>query len=334
MAGIIDSSVGIGVESTFKTYATPTFTLEHTSESLKWSKNTRQGRGMRVGSRVARSSRRVVPTAEGGGDIAFDVSSKGLGKLWQAAMGSATSTLVSAGLYQQVHTFGDTPSSLTVQKGVVRADGTVDAYSFLGCMVDNFSIDSPTGDIISAKLGMDAADITTAQAYATPAYPAGQEVLHFGQVVAQIGGTVTAPTGTALATVATPITVGVRSFNINITNGLDKARWNYGQGGRKSKQLPTGRVIKGTFVAEYDQVTLRDAYLADTDTSIVFTATGSVLGAGNVAFQIVLPVLRLDGDLPPAQGDAVVTVPHTFEVLDGLSQQAMSLVTRTADTAI
>lgn len=334
MAAVIDSSVGLSEEVTHKTYVAPARHFEYNSESLKWTKNTKSGKGIRVGSRVARKNRRVVPTAEGKGDITMDVVSKGMGVLWEAAMGSSSSNLVSSATYQQVHTFGDTLKSYSVQKGVVMADGTVTAFSFLGCVFDGFDIDSPNGDIITAKFSLDAADLTTAQTYTSPTYVSGAEVLHFGEVVAEIGGTITAATTTALASSASEITVGVRNFSLSVNSNLDAKRFNYGANGRKAKQIPTTREIKGKFTAEYDQTTLRDAYLNDTDVSILLTATGSALGTGNVTFQIVIPVARLDGDIPEASDDGVVTVDHSFQVLDGLSQGALTLVTRTADAAL
>jgi Phage tail tube protein len=334
MAAVIDSSVGLAAESTHKTFVAPSRHFEYNSESLKWTKNTKQGKGIRVGSRVARSNRRVIPTAEGAGDVVLDVTSKGMGMLWEAGFGSSTSTVVSGATYQQVHTFGDTLKSYSVQKGVVRANGTVDAYSFLGCVCSGFEIDSPNADLLSAKFSFDVADLTTAQSYTSPSYVSGLELLHFTQVTAAIGGTITAATTTALASSASPITVGVRDFNVSVTNNLDNKRFNYGNSGRKSTQIPLTREIKGKFTAEYDQTTLRDAFINDTDVSVLITASGSALSTGNVTFQVVLPVTRLDGDIPEASDKDLVTVEHSFAVLDGLSQGAMSLVTRTADTAL
>lgn len=334
MAAVIDSSVGLSEEVTFKTFVAPARHFEYNSESLKWTKNTKAGKGIRVGSRVARSARRVVPTAEGKGDVTMDVVSKGMGVLWEAAFGTSASTVVSGSVYQQVHTFGDTLKSYSIQKGVVQAGGTVNAISFLGCVCESFDIDSPNGEIITAKFGWDAADITTAQTYTTPVYVAGAEVLHFGQVVAEIGGTLTAATTTALASMTGELTVGVRNFSLSATNSLDAKRFNYGNSGRKSKQIPTTREISGKFTAEYDQTTLRDAFLGDTDVSILITATGSALSTGNVTFQIAIPVARLDGDLPEANDDGVAVIDHSFKVYDGLSQSPLTLVTRTADTAL
>lgn len=335
MAAVIDSSIGFAKETTHKTYVAPTRHYEFLSESLKWNKNPKSGRGIRTGSRVARASRRVVPTSEGGGDFSTEVMTTGMGRLWEAGFGQGTSTQVGAGpAYQQVFTFADSLPSYTIQKGVVRASGTVDAYSYLGCVSSGFEIDSPNGEIITAKFSWDAADLTTAQSYVTPSYPTGGNVMHFGQVTAAIGGTITAPTASALASSAGALTVCVRDFNIQVNSNLDGKRFCYGGGGRKGQQVAMTRAITGKFTAEYNGTELRDAFLNDTNLSVLITATGEAVGAANAVFQVVLPVTRLNGDLPEANADGVVTVDHSFEVFDGLVQQPMTLVCVTADTAL
>ena len=334
MAAVIDSSVGLAEESTHKTYVAPTRHYEYNSESLKWTKNIKNGRGIRVGSRVARANRRVIPTAEGSGDFTVDVMTRGMGVLWDAAFGQNTNTEIVAGEMQQVFTFADTLSSYTLQRGVVRANGTVDAASFLGCVCSGFELDSPNSEILTAKFMWDIADVTHAQSYVTPSYPTEGEVLHFGNVVAEMGGTITAPTTTALASMASEITVGVRNFSLTVNSNLDNKRFNYGGGGRKAQQIATTRQITGKFTAEYDQTTLRDAFLNDTDVSLLITATGEDLGTNNAALQIVIPVARLNGDLPEAGNDGITTIEHSFEVFDGLSQSPLTLVCVTADTAI
>ncbi|WP_206689906.1 hypothetical protein, partial [Streptococcus pseudopneumoniae] len=62
-----DCSVGLGVESVYGTAVARTRWCEFLDESFNFVKNVKQGVGLRVGSRVARSGRRVVASAEGSG---------------------------------------------------------------------------------------------------------------------------------------------------------------------------------------------------------------------------------------------------------------------------
>lgn len=333
-----DCSIGIAVESTYKTYVTPTRWYEFMDENLDWDKVTKQGKGLRVGARVARSGRRVVVTGEGKGDISLEVTSKGMGPLWQASLGTGTPTLVSGSTYQHNFTLGDAPNSLTIQKGVPQAPSgtTIDAYSFLGATVDSFEIDSPNGDIITAKFALDIGDYTTAQAYASPSYTATPNLYQFGGGTGvQIGGTLTAPTTTALASLATPVTTGIRNFSLSVSNNVNGSRYNYGASGRKAKPPVGLRTISGKFTAEYDQTTLRDAFLNDTSVPMVITFTSGALSTGLETFQIVLPEVKLESSIPNSNGGDLITIDHSFTVLDGLvAAQPIWLIHRTSEATL
>lgn len=322
-----DCSVGLGVESVYGTAVARTRWFEFLDESFGFVKNVKQGVGLRVGSRVARSGRRVVASAEGSGDLTIEAVTKGLGLLWQLGLGSGTSTLVSAGLYQQVFTLGDVMPSATIQKGIPRADGTVDAYTFTGCMVESLTIDCPNADNVKVKTSWNAKDMTTATAYTAPSYATGPSVFTFAHG-AVYSGELTAPTATALGSAATPV-ASIRSGSITIKHNLKTDRYNCGGGGRKEKPFAGVREISGSLVAEYADTAFRDAIVNDTSMTLVKTFT-----SGADALQIVIPDVRFDGDIVKASTDlAMQDIKWTG--LDGLTAaQPIWIVCRTADTAL
>jgi hypothetical protein len=322
-----DCSVGLGVESVYGTAVARTRWFEFLDESFNFVKNVKQGVGLRVGSRVARSGRRVVASAEGSGDLTIEAVTKGLGLLWQLGLGSGTSTLVSAGLYQQVFTLGDAMPSATIQKGIPRADGTVDAYTFTGCMVESLTIDCPNADNVKVKTSWNAKDMTTATAYTAPSYATGPSVFTFAHG-AVYSGALTAPTATALGSAATPV-ASIRSGSITIKHNLKTDRYNCGGGGRKEKPFAGIREISGSLVAEYADAAFRDAIVNDTSMTLVKTFT-----AGADVLQIVIPDVRFDGDIVKASTDlAMQDIKWTG--LDGLTAaQPIWIVCRTADTAL
>jgi len=322
-----DCSVGLGVESVYGTAVARTRWFEFLDESFNFVKNVKQGVGLRVGSRVASSGRRVVASAEGSGDLTIEAVTKGLGLLWQLGLGSGTSTLVSAGLYQQVFTLGDVMPSATIQKGIPRADGTVDAYTFTGCMVESLTIDCPNADNVKVKTSWNAKDMTTATAYTAPSYATGPSVFTFAHG-AVYSGALTAPTATALGSAATPV-ASIRSGSITIKHNLKTDRYNCGGGGRKEKPFAGIREISGSLVAEYADVAFRDAIVNDTSMTLVKTFT-----AGADVLQIVIPDVRFDGDIVKASTDlAMQDIKWTG--LDGLTAaQPIWIVCRTADTAL
>lgn len=261
------------------------------------------------------------------GDLTIEAVTKGLGLLWQLGLGSGTSTLVSAGLYQQVFTLGDVMPSATIQKGIPRADGTVDAYTFTGCMVESLTIDCPNADNVKVKTSWNAKDMTTATAYTAPSYATGPSVFTFAHG-AVYSGALTAPTATALGSAATPV-ASIRSGSITIKHNLKTDRYNCGGGGRKEKPFAGIREISGSLVVEYADVAFRDAIVNDTSMTLVKTFT-----AGADVLQIVIPDVRFDGDIVKASTDlAMQDIKWTG--LDGLTAaQPIWIVCRTADTAL
>lgn len=333
MASTQDSSIGIVTESTYKTYVAPTRWYEFTDESLDWEKSIKQGVGLRVGSRVARSGRRVVTTAQGAGDFTVEATSKGMGLLWQAALGSGSSTLVSGSTYQQVFTLGDTPSSLTVQKGLVRADGTVDAYSYTGCMVSGWEFSAPNDDIATLQVSLDAGDLSTAQTYAAPSYASSPSLFHFAGATLSTG-TLTAPTTTTLASGSSTL-ANVRNVSVSVNNNIAGDRYNFGGSGRKDKPTLGLREITGSLDVEYASATFRDAVINDTAMALILTFTASALSTGSETLQVVLPEIKFDSTLPQANGTDLIVSSLSFQVLDNLTAaQPIWVVHRTADTAL
>lgn len=334
MATTQDSSLGFIEEVTYKTNpGAVTRWVEFTDESLDWDKNVKQGKGLRVGGRVARSARRVVPTAQGGGDITMEATSKSMGLLWKWALGSGTSTLVSGSTYQQVFTLGDTPASFVCQKGTVEAGGTVDAQTYLGCMIDSWEFDFTNADIAMVKFTIDAADVGTATGYAAPSYAATPNLFHFANATLSTG-TLTAPTATALGSAVTSV-ADVRGGTISVNNNLTDDRFNIGGGGRKAKPTVGLREITGKLDIEYDSTTFRDAVLAETPMALVLTYTAGALSTGNETLQIIIPEIKFESELPKVNGTDLIIQSMSFTGLDNLTAaQPIWVVTRTADAAL
>lgn len=328
-----DCSVGIAKESTYGTAVTVTRWFEFLTESLDYAKNVVQGQGLRVGSTVPRSGRRVVPTSDGGGDVKLELTSKGLGLLWEQCMGSGASTVVPAtSTYQQVFTFADVMPAATWQKGLPRTDGTVDAYTFKGGVVESFEVTFGQG-VAEVAVTVDAREVVTDVAYASPSYVSDPNLFHFANGSVSTG-TLTEPTATALASSVTALG-NVRSGTIKVTHGLGSERYNYGGGGLKSKPNVGKREISGTLTVEYDSTTFRDAVLNDTGMVLLVEFTGGALDSGDETLQFVLPEIRLDGKLPAANEGELITIDLEFQAFDDLTaSEPMWVVARTADTAL
>jgi len=334
MASPQDCSIGISVPETV--YGTPVVTtrwFEYTDESLDYRKNIKQGLGLRVGGRVARSGRRVVPTADGGGDFSLECASKGMGLLWQWAVGAGTSTLVSALTYQQNFTDADAPGSTTLQKGLPRLDGTVDAYTFTGAMCSQWELDFPQSDIVKAKFTVDSKDVLTATAYAAPSYVATPNLFSFAGGSISTGA-FTAPTTTTLPIAATPL-ANVHGGSITVNNNPKVDRYNLGGLGRKSKPSTGLGSITGKLDIEYTDSVFRDAVMADTPMSLMLTWTAGALGTGLETLTLAIPEIKFDSQLPMTNGTDLIVQSMSFQGLDNLvAALPYYLCARTADTAL
>lgn len=335
MAALSDASIGIGTESTYGTAVSPTRWYEHISESLGYDKGVQQGQGLRVGSKVARSTRRVVTTTQAKGSFEVELTTKGMGLLLAGCLGTGSSTVATGSAYQQVFTLADTPTPWTLQKGVVTDAGTVYAHTYSGVLVDKWELSAGNGEIVKLKADVDCQALTTSTTYSAPSYTATPSLYHFAQGAVTLGGTVTAPTTTVSATGGTAV-ANVREFTLTGDNALNADRFNFGGGGKKTRPLPGLRKLSGKLVIEYTDNTVRDAFIADTELalSLTFTSTEAITGGTAIA-QVVLAGIKLNGDIPQANGTDLVTLDVGFDVLDNLTAaQPIWIVMRTADAAL
>ena len=321
MTTFLDAQFGMKKETTYGTPVVVDRFYMFTDASHADGKTVVQGSGLKPGARVAQSDRRTIPFRSAAGSLAIEVPTKGLGVALEACMGSGTSTLVSAGLYQQVFAFADAMPSYTFQYGVY--DGTnVAAYTYAGCQVGSWALNCPEGNIVNMTLNWVGKSLATATALATASYPASSSLFTFAHAAFYVGGTLTAATGTTLASATGSALAVVKSFGLNVDNALKEGPQ---VGGLPTIRKPGLRAITGTVNVEYEGATFRDAIIADTPLVLLVTLTN-----GTDVVQVVIPEVRLNGNLPTSNGAERVTHDLAFE---GLTSN-LAIVTRTADAAL
>lgn len=325
MTNFLDSQFGIKKETTFGTAVTVDRFYEFLSAPFKMDKAIKQGEGLRVGARVARSGRRVVPFSSVSGDLELEVPTKGMGVLWEACMGSGASTLVSTGLYQQVFTFADTQPSYTCQVGVWNGTA-VKPYTYDGCQVGSFSLEASEGEILKFKASFTGQSLSTAGSVETASYPSGLGLFTFAHGAFYAGGTLTAPTTTALGSVTGTALAVVKSMTLNVDNQLKDGPQ---VSGLPTEKQPGLRAISGTVTVEHSGTTFVDAIVAETAMPFIGTFTN-----GTDVIQVIVPEVKLDGDLPAPAAERI-SHPLNFVGLDNLTAaQSLWIVCRTADAAL
>ena len=319
----IGSQLGIATETTFNNSVTVTRFYEFTSENLQYNKKTAVGMGLRAGGQLPRSQRRVVVTTDAGGDIVLDLPTRGLGLLLSHAMGTTPSAVTTTtGVYSYTFTLGDVYGrSLTAQVGVPQYGGTVTPKTISGAKIQSWEISAPNAGIATGKFTLDGASFTTSTSLATASYSPISNLFNFAQ---------------GAITVAGSSVVNIKDFTLTVDNTLKQDRYNLGNAGIKAEQVISGfRKVSGKMTAEFTDTTLLNAFLADTTTALVLTFTGAVIAGGqNEKLTITIPAAKFNADTPNVAGPGVIDLAMTFDAYDDGTNQPLTIVYQTADSAL
>ena len=336
MASVLDAQFGIADETTYGTPVTVSRFYEvNPGDGFDFRPNRVQGNGMRVGAVGARKARRVTPNGDYGGSFNLDVLSKGFGLLINKFMGGTPTANVITGGFQYNHILGGPLKPFTGQLGVprIQADGStvIDPFTATGCTIPSFGFSMDNADILKLKFDIDARDLATATALATASYPAASNLFSFAGAFLY-GGAYTAPTTTALAVGATPL-ANITSWNMDVTRNADVARFLAGQGGKKSIPIPGQAAATGTIGIEYSDTVYRDAFLADTDLTLVVKFEAGALGANKETVEFEIANFRLEGELPKPTGDTT-KASCNWTALENDVNPLLQITTRTSDSAL
>ena len=319
----IGSQLGIAAETTFNTPVTVTRFYEFTSENLNYNKRVAVGMGLRAGGQLPRSQRRVVTTSDATGDIVLDLPTRGLGLLLAQAMGTSPSpTTVTTGVYSYTFTLGDVYTrSFTAQVGVPQYGGTVTPKTISGAKIQGFELGVAVGGIATGKFMVDAVSLTTGISLATASYSTISNLFNFSQGAITVAGSSVA---------------NIKDFTVTVANTLKGDRYNLGSSGLKAEQVINGfRKITGKMTAEFTDTTLLSAFLADTTTAIVLTFTGATIALGQPEkLSITIPAAKFDADTPNVAGPGVIDLSMSFEAYDDGTNQPLTIVYQTADSAL
>ena len=335
----LDASIGIKEETTYGTPVTVDRFVEFLSESLDVASSWSTGAGMRVGSRMSRADRRILTQTGAAGSIGMEAPTKGLGLWLKAVLGSVTTTLVETGVYQQVHTplTTDPINSFTIQKGVPPiGGGSTHAMTMPGMVCKSLELSAKAGDPVEISTEWIGAEVRTNIAYAAPSYPSNLDILSFVHGAIVLGGTLTAPTTTALASSTASVAANVMDVKVKIESGIDDGGRALGGAGAITRKPVLGRVaVTGEMTIEYTDNVLRDASLAGTELAMVLTFTHpDLIGAtAKPVLQIVVPVVVFESKIPAAGTGAAVSTSMSFSALDGTVASApVYVVYRSLDT--
>lgn len=336
MPSVIDAQWVIGDEITYGTPVTPSRAYEvNAGDGIDFRPNRVQDNGMRPGSVGPRRGRRVTPNGDYAASMNHAVLSKGFGLLFHKLFGGTPTVQSITGGYQMVFTLGGALKPFTGQLGVprIQSDGStvIDPFTLTGCTIPSFGFSLDNADILKLRYDVDARDMATATALVTATYPSGANLFSFAGAYLY-GGTYAAPTGTVLGGGSTPL-ANVTNWNMDVSRNADVSRFLAGQGGKKWIPIPGQAAATGTLGIEYSDTVYRDAYLADTDLTLVVRFEGGALGANKETVDFYVPNFRLEGELPKPSGETT-KASCNWTALENDTNPLLQAAYRTADTAL
>lgn len=316
------AQIGYVAESTFGTYAAPTRFLDFNSEGIKRESEPIESSGLRASKRVLRSSRWALNHKGVAGDVEHEVTSKGFGLLFKHALGAVVIATPGGGTTSRTHThtLADPYGlSLTVQVGRPDVSGTVQPFSYLGCKIAEWELSCEIDGILTWKHTLDGRTETTAETLATASYAASDELLVWTGCTVTVGGASFDATG----------------FTLAGNNGLKTDRYYLNGSGLKKEQVAAEMVeLSGELTGDFEGLTAYNRFVNGDEAEIVFTAEGSTIeGAIKYGVEVTLPACRFDGETPNVEGPDTLGQTLPFKVLDDGTNEPITLVYTTTDTA-
>lgn len=305
----LGAQIGIAPEVTYGTYVAPTQFIEFTKEGLALQKTTAQSAGIAAGRLLPRSDRRVVTQRQASGTLEMEVTTKAMGLLFQALMGTTVTPVQQAttDAYLQAHLLIDTAGkSLTIQKGVPLTTGVVTRKNFIGCKIISAEFSCEVGGMLTASFEIDSKDCEETSVLATASYPT-MSPFHFGQMSLK--------TGTYAAEVARS---GVRKVSVKIERPMAVERFYAGASGLKTEPISNDQVkISGSLEMDYVDTVLDLLHTSDAATSLLWEFVGAEIAPTyNQRLTFKLPAIRFDEAPPTVEGFDVVKPTLSFTGLD------------------
>lgn len=296
--GYLDQ-VGIAQESGYGNLAVPTRFFEFNEDSLAPDKQQliTDVRGDQFDT-VARVRDYV---RGGGGGLGMDFMQKGMGIWLLNTFGQVSSAQVGS-TPEYVHTFtpataGVRGKSLTIQKGVEAADGTVYPFTFLGGKIVQATLGNELDQNLKFGVTTDFKDVNVAQALATASYPAGLTPLSFLDADVTLAGE----------------SVCARSVSFQQDRALNTDRRCLGNS--KREPLGNGKVrLTGGLDLEFEDRDQYDKWIAGTIGTLVATwSWGEIASTGN-PYKLVITVqnIKYTGQMPNASGNEIARQQMAF----------------------
>lgn len=287
----LSAQVGIKLpETVFGTYTAPDTFAPLVSEGVKKAVARIESKAIFPGARVPRSAQWAAGNVTIGGPVNLELDSLSIGKWLKAAFG----TVVTAGAGPYTHTY--TPGDLsddffTLQIGRPDVNGTVQPFSYLGTMIDQFELGSVVGEFVTFVPTVVAKDETTSQTLASASFSSGLVPMPFTS------------SGIKIATVAAK----VKKVTLKGDNKLAKDRRFLGSALINQPLEAELRDYTGMLEMEFENLTNLNRFLNATEAALELT-----FAAGTQTL-IITTNARWDGETPNVKDRGIIQLSLPFK---------------------
>ena len=322
MSSPLDQLIQLGVESSYGSAVAPTRAYEGQSDTFTREVEFIESVGFRQAMQTIRSDRHDTISIGASGSIEVDVLNKGHGLIMQHLLGNSPAPAAQGGTaaYKSViETGADGPTgSYTIQTPRVDSGGTLQAFTYEGCVATGFNITQNLDEALKMTVDFDAENEQNSTSTASPSYPADADPFVFTDAKIEIDDS-------QISTFT--------SFSLDGDLGMKVDRRFLqgsavkGQPKRASVPSYTG-TIEGEFtMAQYE------AFINGTIMKLEFIATQGTAIAGSYYpfFHVTMPKVKFLGTTPVASLDDLTRLTLPFVVLHDGSNAAVKIEYQSTD---
>ena len=304
------AQIGIGVESTVGSAATPTRFYEFNDESIAQTIERIESEGLRTGNRVLRSDRYASGQIAIEGSFSMEMTAGNTAILFKHALGA----VATAGSYVHTCTMSDPYGlGLTLEVGRPGNDGTVRAFTYAGCKINSLDLSVSVGELLSADFGVIGTTAEAIGSVTAASYGSSLELLHFAGAAITVAGD------------AYPC----KDFSLSVNNGLTGDRFVLGSQVAQQPIASSLAEVTGSLTAEFVDATAYNRVVNATHAAIVATFTDSTANS----ITVTVPVARFDGDTPSVGGPDILDQSLTFKGLYNGTDSPVTIAVANGDSA-